>query len=109
MTGLLLFVLFLVAALIWWRLLIGKERARQAAAKACREHDLLLMDDTVVLDAIHLQGSEWSKSYGLRYRFEFAHNGILRKGGKVLVSHGRATTVIIPTSKGEVIEEIEGL
>jgi len=109
MTGLLLFVLFLVATLAWWRLLKGKELARQAAAKACREHDLLLMDDTVVLDAIQLHDNEWSKSYGLRYRFEFAHNGILRKGGKVLVSHRRPTTVIIPTSTGQVIEEIQGV
>ncbi|MSQ99593.1 MAG: DUF3301 domain-containing protein, partial [Xanthomonadales bacterium] len=45
MTGLLLFVLFIVAALAWWRLLQGKEAARRAAAMACREHDLLLMDD----------------------------------------------------------------
>ena len=106
MNGLLLFVLFIFATLVWWRLLKGKELARQAATKACREHGLLLMDDTVVLDAIQLDDNEWSRSYGLRYRFEFAHNGILRKGGKVLVSRGHPTTVIIPTSTGQLIEEI---
>ena len=106
MTGLLLFVLFIFAALCWWRLLKGKELARQAATVACREHGLLLMDDTVVLDAIQLGGNERPKSYGLRYRFEFAYEGILRKGGSVLVFPGRPTTVIIPTTTGQVIEEV---
>ena len=106
MTGVLLFVLFLFAALSWWRLLKGKELARKAATQACREHGLLLMDDTVVLDAIQLTGDERLRTYGLRYRFEFAHDGILRKGGKVLVAAGFPTTVIIPTSSGQVIEEI---
>jgi len=105
MSGLLLFVLFIIAALVWWRLLKGKEIARTAASLACREHGLLLMDDTVVLDAIQLTGADSSKSYGLRYRFEFAHEGILRKGGKVLVFPGRPTTIIIPTSTGQLIEE----
>jgi hypothetical protein len=105
MSGLLLFVLVILAALTWWRLLKGKELARQAAAKACKEHGLSLMDDTVVLDAIQLTGDERSKSYGLRYRFEFAYEGVLRKGGRVLVFPGRPTTIIIPTSKGQLIEK----
>jgi len=106
MSGLLLFVLAVLAALFWWRLLKGKELAREAARAACQEHGLSLMDDTVVLDAIQLTGDEQSKSYGLRYRFDFVYEGILIEGGKVLVSPGRPTTVIIPTSTGQVIEEI---
>lgn len=107
MTGLFLFLVFVFAALAWWRLLQGKESARLAAAAACREHGLLLMDDTVVLDAIQMLGDEKSRFYGLRYRFEFARDGILRKGGEVLVTPGRPTTVIIKTSNGQVIEEID--
>lgn len=106
MTGLLLFVLFLLATLAWWRLLQGKETARQAAGSACREHGLLLMDDTVVLDAVQLLRNSKSRAYGLRYRFEFAREGILHKGGSVLVSSGRPTTVVIPTSSGQLIEEV---
>jgi len=106
MSGLLLFVLLMLGTLFWWRLLKGKELARSAASEACRQHGLSLMDDTVVLDAIQLTGDERMKSYGLRYRFDFAHEGILRKGGKVLVSPGRPATVILPTSTGQVIEEI---
>lgn len=106
MTGLLLFVIFAVAALAWWRLLQGKEIARQAAAKACREHGLLLMDDTVVLHAVELLGTGKSRRYGLNYKFDFASEGILRKGGSVLVSPGRPTTVVITTSNGQLIEEV---
>ena len=106
MTGLLFFVLFIFAALAWWRLLKGRERARQAATVTCREHGLSLMDDTVVLDAIQLVGEDSMKTYGLRYRFEFARDGILHKGGSVLVSPGRPTTVVINTDSGQVIEEI---
>lgn len=105
MTGLLFFVLFICAALAWWRLLQGKESARRAAAMACREHELLLMDDTVVLDKIELGGVAQFRSYGLRYRFEFAHKGILHKGGSVLISHGEPVRVVITTSNGQLIEE----
>jgi hypothetical protein len=107
MTGLLLFLLFVFAALAWWRLLQGKESARVAAAVACKEHGLLLMDDTVVLDAVQILNDENSRFYGLRYRFEFARDGILRKGGHVLVAPGRPITVIIRTSSGQVIEEVD--
>lgn len=107
MTGLLLFLLFVFAALAWWRLLQGKEAARLAAAAACKEHGLLLMDDTVVLDAIQLLNDEQSRSYGLRYRFEFARDGILRQGGSVLIAPGRPVTVVIKTSSGQVIEEVD--
>jgi Protein of unknown function (DUF3301) len=101
-----MFVLFVLGALAWWRLLQGKETARQAAASACREHGLSLMDDTVVLETLQLLGDGKSRTYGLRYRFDFARDGILRKGGSVLVSPGRPTTVIITTSSGQLIEEV---
>jgi len=106
MSGLLLFVVTILAALFWWHLVKGKELARQAARTACQEHGLSLMDDTVVLDAIQLSGNERLKSYGLRYRFDFVYEGVLLEGGKVLVSAGRPTTVIIPTSSGQIIEEV---
>lgn len=106
MTGLLLLVLFGFGAMLWWRLLQGKELARQAASKACREHSLQLMDDTVVLEAIQKPEGGPTGQYELRYRFDFVHEGILRKGGAVLVSSGQPTRVIIPTSSGQLIEEV---
>lgn len=106
MTGLLLLLLFGFAALAWWKLLQGKERARQAALLACREHGLQLMDDTVVLEAVQLRNTETQSAFGLRYRFDFAHEGILRTGSSVLVRPGRPATVIIATSSGQLIEEV---
>lgn len=106
MTGLLLLTLAGLAAVTWWSLLKGKEQARSAASITCREHGLLLMDDTVVLDSIRLRGEGHSRAYCLRYRFEFARDGILHKGGSVLIAHGQRPTVIIRTSNGELIQEI---
>ena len=106
MTGLLIFSLAGLAAVTWWHLLKGKEKARQAASISCREHGLALMDDTVVLDSIQLKNNETSRSYSLKYRFEFAKDGILRKGGNVLIKPGHRPTVIINTSDGQLIQEI---
>ena len=106
MTGLLLLLVFGFGALAWWQLLQGKERARRAALAACREHGLLLMDDTVVLEAVQLRNAEAHSAFGLRYRFDFAHEGIPRTGSSVLIRPGRPATVIIATSSGQLIEEV---
>jgi hypothetical protein len=106
MTGLLIFSLAGLAAITWWQLLKGKEKARRAASITCREYGLALMDDTVVLDSIRLRHNGHSRSYGLKYRFDFAKDGILRTGGSVLITPGHRPTVIINTSDGQLIEEI---
>lgn len=106
MTGLLLLTVAGLLAVAWWRLLKGKEQARWAASVACREHGLLLMDDTVMLDAVQLTGGHDSHAYGLRYRFEFAQKGVLRKGGSVLIAPGRRPTVVIRTRNGELIQQV---
>jgi hypothetical protein len=43
--------------------------------------------------------------YGLRYRFDFAYEGKLHRGGSVLVAPRRRTTVVIATRSGQVIQE----
>jgi len=104
-TGLLLLCLFGFGGLAWWRLLQGKERARHVATLACRQHGLNLMDDTVMLDGIKLLDDEEIRGYGLRYRFDFVHEGILRQGGSVMIRPGARATVIITTTSGQLIEE----
>jgi len=106
MTGLLILVIGGVAAISWWRLLKGKELARKAAGVTCREHGLVLMDDTVMLDSIQLKREDPARAWGLKYRFDFARDGILRKGGIVLIAPGRPTTVIIETDNGQLIESV---
>jgi hypothetical protein len=106
LTGLLLLTLAGLAVITWWSLLKGKEQARSAASITCREHGLLLMDDTVMLDSIRLKRDGHSHAYRLQYRFEFAKDGILHKGGSVLIAPGQRPTVVIRTSNGELIQEI---
>jgi len=104
-TGLLAFLIVSFAAISWWRLLKGKEIARQAAGITCKEHGLVLIDDTVMLESIQLKKEDPARAWGFRYRFEFARNGILRKGGTVLIAPGRRPTVIIQTDNGKLIDQ----
>ena len=53
-----------------------------------------------------MQQKDPARAWGLRYRFEFAHDGILRKGGIVLIAPGRPATVIIETDNGQLIERV---
>jgi hypothetical protein len=94
-----------LAVIAWWRLLKGKELARLAAGRACREHGLVLIDDTVMLDAVQLKKEDPVRAWGFRYRFEFAHRGVRRNGGMVLLTPGRRPTVVIQTDSGQVVEE----
>lgn len=106
MTGLLILLLAGFGAISWWRLLKGKELARQVAGASCREHGLVLMDDTVMLESIQLRKKEPVRAWGLKYSFDFARNGVLRKGGIVLITPGRRPTVIIPTDNGQLIDQV---
>jgi len=105
-TGLLILIVTGIAVISWWRLLKGKELARHAAAASCKEHGLVLIDDTVMLESVQLRKVDPARAWGLKYRFEFARNGILRKGGIVLIAPGRRPTVIIETDQGPLIEQV---
>lgn len=106
MTGLLILVIAGLASIAWWRLLTGKEVARLAAAASCRTHGLVLIDDTVILESVQLRKEEPVRAWGLKYRFEFARNGVPRPGGVVLITPGRRPTVIIETDSGPLIEQV---
>jgi hypothetical protein len=106
MTGLLILLFTGLAAVAWWRLLKGKELARHAAAVICLRHGLVLMDDTVILHTVQLRRKDPVRAWGLKYRFDFARNGIPRKGGTVLIAPGQAPTVVIETDGGPLIEHL---
>lgn len=105
MLGLFLLILAGAIAISWWQLLHGRERARAVAAMACREHGLVLMDDTVVFETVSYRPAGQRGLFALVYSFEFAYQGILHHGGKVRVSPGMPSTVFITTEKGDLIEE----
>jgi hypothetical protein len=105
-TGLLVLIIAGFAAISWWRLLKGKELARRAAAHVCREHGLVLIDDTVMLESIQLKKEDPARAWGLKYRFEFARNGVPRRDGAVLIAPGRRPVVIIKTDNGQLIDQV---
>jgi hypothetical protein len=104
--GLILLSILGLASVSWWSLLKAKEQARKIASIACREHGLVLMDDTVMLDTIQLKKKGPAKGWCLRYRFDFAQQGVLHKGGSVLIAPGHRPTVVIKTTDGQLIQEI---
>jgi hypothetical protein len=106
MTGLLILVLSALAAIAWWRLMQGKELARRAASAVCRQHGLVLMDDTVMLHDIQLRKEDPVRAWGFKYGFDYAQNGILHRGGTVLIAPGHGATVIIATESGQLIERV---
>ncbi|MEE4218713.1 MAG: DUF3301 domain-containing protein [Xanthomonadales bacterium] len=102
--GLILLVIAGLVGISWWRLLKGKELARFAAARTCKQHGLVLMDDTVMLDSVQLKKEDPVNAWGLKYRFDFAHKGILHKGGIVILAPGHRPVTVIETSEGPLIE-----
>ena len=77
-----------------------------AAAVTCRQHGLILMDDTVMLDSIQLKREDPVNAWGLKYRFNFARAGILHQGGIVLLAPGHRPVVVIDTDNGQLIEQV---
>ena len=100
MTGLIVLIVFGLIVVTWWRLLKGKELARYAAGISCKQHGLVLMDDTVILDSIQLRKEDPVNAWGLRYTFNFAHQGILHQGGAVI------TIILSGALIGEYIEPL---
>ena len=106
MIGLFIFLLLLAVGLSWWQLSKAREQARFAAGIACKQHGLVLMDDTVMLDSLDTRQWRGKRIIGIRYRFDFAQNGILNHGGQVLISPRQRALVVISTEQGQLIESI---
>ena len=106
MIGLFIFLLLLAVALSWWRLSKAREQARSAAGAACRQHGLVLMDDTVMLESVDTRHWRGKRFIGIRYRFDFAQNGMLNHGGQVLIAPRQKALVVISTDQGQLIETI---
>lgn len=105
-TGLILLIVASLIGISWWRLLKGKELARAAAAATCKQHGLVLMDDTVMLDSVQLRKEDPVNAWGLKYRFNFAHKGVLHIGGIVILAPGHRPVTVIETSEGPLIEHL---
>ena len=106
LTGLVNLIVVGSAAVARRRLLKGKELARHAAGATCRQHGLVLMDDTVILSSIQFRREDPVNAWGLKYTFDFAFKGILHSGGIVLIAPGQRPVVVIETDNGPLIEQV---
>lgn len=90
----LLLPLLLLGVWFWFDGMRGKELATQAARRACERHDLLLLDETVVLARRRLaRDGNGRIGWRRRYRFEFTRDGDSRDRGEVELL-GRRVTVL---------------
>ena len=78
--------------------------ARASAAAICKQHGLVLMDDTVMLASVQLRKEDPVNAWGLKYRFEFARQGIRHTGGSVILAPGHRPVTVIETDEGSLIE-----
>ena len=82
----LLFWLTLISALVsfWWRSDSVKSYAISHTLKYCRERNLQLLDQTMVLRGLRpIRTSDGQLRFRRRYHFEFTSTGMIRNKGQV--------------------------
>jgi hypothetical protein len=79
----------IAVAWAWLASLRARETALRAAREACRQDDLLLLDETVAISALKLVRDENGRLQLQRaYEFEYSDTGDnRRKGSVVLIGH----------------------
>lgn len=89
----------LIGAALWfWRDSLGaREQARTASARACRQCNLQLLDDTVALQRLWLRRdrSDGRLKWERLYTFEFSASGEQRQIGSVLLLGSRVEVLHI--------------
>jgi membrane protein implicated in regulation of membrane protease activity len=92
----LLVLLMLLGVLLWlWQAsLRAWETAREAGARACRESNVQLLDDTVALDSLWPRRDRTGRWYLERiYLFEFTDTGATRRTGRLIMIGDRVEVV----------------
>lgn len=83
-------------AAYWASAVRGKEIARAAGQRACRQADVQFLDDTVVLARIRLQRQGGGQiGWAREYHFEYTHGGDDRQRGQVLLLGQRVERVAL--------------
>jgi hypothetical protein len=79
----------------------AREHALRACAKACKEINAQLLDQTVALQRIRIARDHGGRASWLRtYRFEYTHDGAQRLRGSVIIRGCIVETVAIQSSDG---------
>lgn len=77
----------LLAGGIWFAVdsLRARETATAAARERCRSRELQFLDGTVALASVRIVRSAGTLSLRRVYQFDFAHNGVSRHRGQVVM------------------------
>ncbi len=79
-------VLVGLGALYWWQSGLFKGRARQLATEHCRERDLQLLDQSMVITGFWpIRTSIGTLAFRRTYQFEFSSTGDRRYRGELIL------------------------
>ena len=80
-------LLIMAAGAAYWLQAMGsKERARDAARRACERDQVQFLDDTVALTKVRLRrGESGGIVFYREFRFEFTSDGVYRYPGEVMM------------------------
>jgi hypothetical protein len=103
-----LFWLFALAAGIgsWYRLTRAREVAVQAAARLCKRHGLQLLDQSVGLRAMRLQGVDGGRRLERCYTFEISEDGQTRQSARLWMAGNDVASFSLPMSGSPALETV---
>jgi hypothetical protein len=100
LTKLLLLILAGVIAVYWWQSGLFKGRARELAIAHCRQLDLQLLDQSMVITGLWPSRSGSSKiEFRRTYQFEFSSIGDRRYQGLLVMQGLRLKSIELETYK----------
>ena len=99
--ALLALVALIIIVWFWADSLRARERALRICAKACKEINAQLLDETVALRRLSLARNEYGRSVWRRtYRFEYSLDRTRRLRGSVVMRGHAVETVAIQSPDG---------
>jgi hypothetical protein len=100
LVNLLCLVLVGLAALYWWQSGLFKGRARQLATEHCRQLDLQLLDQSMVITGFRpVRNSSGNLDFRRTYQFEFSSTGDRRYRGELILEGMALKSIDLETYK----------
>jgi len=85
---------FLLRGWLWFDSMRARERALEAASRACEREGLQFLDDTVECVSLRVARNDNGRLALRRiYRFEFSDSGHSRRGGSVVMLSGKVESL----------------
>jgi hypothetical protein len=103
-----LFWLFMLAAAIasWYRLTRAREVAARAAANLCKRYGLQLLDQSVGLRAVRLQGVDGGRRLERCYGFEVSLDGQSRQPARLWMAGDDIASYSLPGTDSPELETV---